>query len=386
MTEIALRSNNGGTVATTEPRMTAAVATLADWAAELDAAYLMARKLCVTSFCPKHFRDKPEEAAAAILTGHELGFSPMASLRSIFNVGGTPGLYAKAMAAVAQSRGHVVHVAEQSDERVVVRGRRKGETEWVETVWDRARVVKAKLTSNAKYQENPQQMMVARGQAEIARQVAADALHGVPYAVEELEDMPPVRVEATVARVTREEILGQAAEPDATEPVNKDQLDEMYRLLTAAGYTTKASALDYITTAVGRPVRARTELSAGEGALVIAALQVEPGPAPEGQDWPQPPETTGLTAKQRGFIMSLAGQLGLTDRDARLEFLSGIVGQPVASSNDLTFDQARDCIDEMNRLVAKENAEPAPDKTLAESAKAQGAHLRRVREAVPDGG
>jgi len=279
MTEIALR---GGTVAVAEPRTTA-VASLADWAVELDAAYAIATRLCVTPFAPKHFQGKPADAAAAILTGHELGLSPMASLRSIFITSGTPGMYAKVMVAVAQSKGHIVHVAEQSDERVVVRGRRKGEPEWVETVWDRARVVKAKLTGNAKYQESPQQMMVARGQAEIARQVAADALHGIPYSVEELEDMPDaLRVEANVApRVTREEILGPQ-EPDGDGRMTKEQSDRQFELLTLRGYTSKQDALDYIASVVGRPVAARAELTVAEAEATIAALEglgeVEPEP------------------------------------------------------------------------------------------------------------
>ncbi len=287
LTELALRPAGNGVATYTST--SAAVASLADWAQELDAAYAMATKLCRTSFAPKHFQGKPEEAAAAILTGHELGLSPMASLRAIFNIGGTPGMYAKVMVAVAQSRGHIVHVAEQSDERVVVRGRRKGETEWVETVWDRARVVKAKLTNNAKYQESPQQMMVARGQAEIARQVAADALHGIPYSVEELEDMPPaVRVEATVApRVTREEILGQAEpnEAEQAQPATPEQPPaeprrtstpqqrKMHALLRDKGKGDRDVGLVYIAGVIDRPIESTKELSVSEERQVIKALE-----------------------------------------------------------------------------------------------------------------
>lgn len=309
MTEVAIRSH--GAVAVAEPNVTAAVATLADWATELDAAYTMAVKLVTTPFAPRHFQGKPADAAAAILTGHELGLSPMASLRSIFLISGTPGMYAKAMVAVVQAQGHHVWIAEQGPDRVVVKGWRKGNPDHVyETVWDRDRVVKAKLTGNAKYQESPQQMMVARGQAEICRQVASDALHGIPYSVEELEDLPPtMRVEASVApRVTAADILANAPAPAA--PADEDPIADLP-----------------ISKPGGRPV----------------------------------------TKAQLGMMGALAGELGLTDRDARLAYVAGIINRDISSANDLSSREASAVIDAMNR--AKEvqaAAEPTQETPVDE--------------------
>lgn len=211
MTEVAVRTEPTAEVATQQPTLapTGTIATLAQWAGEARAAHMLATSLCKTAFVPAHFRGKPEEAAAAILTGHELGLSPMASLRAIYVISGTPGMYAKAMAAVVQAAGHEVWVESQSDDEVIVCGRRKGSEHEHRVVWNRERVVKAKLTSNAKYQDTPQQMMVARGTGEICRQIAPDALHGIPYTVEELRTMPPADVAAQgeSSRVTVAEIL-----------------------------------------------------------------------------------------------------------------------------------------------------------------------------------
>jgi hypothetical protein len=215
VTELAVRPDRATDV---ELAPTATLASLAHWAGEARAAHTLATSLCATSFVPEHFRNKPAEATAAILTGHELGLSPMASLRAIYVIKGTPGMYAKAMVAVVQSAGHEVWVEEQSDERVVVCGQRKGSDHVARTVWDRARVAQAKLGSNAKYAETPQQMMVARGQAEICRQIAPDALHGIPYAVEEIRDgsFPDAElVAAPVATpVTADDIIDAAPLPD----------------------------------------------------------------------------------------------------------------------------------------------------------------------------
>jgi len=299
VSEIALRPTSGTAVTYSPP---AAVASLADWAQELDAAYGMAVKLVTTPFVPRHFQGKPADAAAAILTGHELGLSPMASLRSIFLISGTPGMYAKSMVAVVQSMGHEVWIPEQSDDRVVVCGKRKGSAFVFETVWDRARVVKAKLHGNAKYQESPQQMMVARGQAEICRQVAADALHGIPYTVEELEDMPPaVRVEASVApaRVTTAEILG-TPEPAAAEP------------------------------------------DPGPDADPIADLPLS---KPGGKQASQ---------AQLRMIGVLAGELGMADRADRLAYVAGVIERDVTSANELSSREASAVIETMTRAKAEQ--------------------------------
>lgn len=211
MTEVAIREGDDRTPAV---RQGGTIAHLADWAEEARAAYQLAATLCKTSFVPAHFKNKPEEATAAILTGHEMGMSPMAALRAIYVISGTPGMYAAAMRAVALSRGHKVWVAEASPERVVVRGQRAGSEQVQESVWTIDRAKQAGLLNNAQYTKNPQNMLTARGTAEVARLIAADALHGL-HAVEEMDDLEPRRVEAVAApRVTAKEILGQP-EPEA---------------------------------------------------------------------------------------------------------------------------------------------------------------------------
>ncbi len=279
MNELAVRADNAAALAIpASPTM----ASLVEWAAEASAAHGLAQSLCKTSFVPEHFRNKPDETAAAILTGFELGLSPMAAVRAIFVIKGTPGMYAKAMVAIVQGQGHEVWADEQSDDRVVVCGRRKGSDRVVSTTWDRKRVEKAKLTSNAKYQESPQQMMVARGQAEICRQIAADVLFGIPYAVEELDDFTPAAVSAPAARVTTAEILGSArpTEEEAV-TVNDDgvvmmtnpQQRKLFALLKEKGYADKDLALVFIAGQIGREIESRNELTKQDAIVVIDALE-----------------------------------------------------------------------------------------------------------------
>lgn len=216
MTDIATRDEQPATEVA--QRTSSTVARLAEWADEARAAFQLASTLCKTNFVPAHFRGKPEETMAAILTGHEMGMSPMAATRAIYVIQGTPAMYAKAMQAVLLSHGHKIWVVEASPTKVVVRGHRKDDPDHPsESVWtiDRARI--AELLSNAHYKKNPQNMLTARATAEVCRLVAPDALFGIPYAVEELDDREPIRVEATTPRVTAAEILGTAPQPAAVE-------------------------------------------------------------------------------------------------------------------------------------------------------------------------
>lgn len=283
-----------------EHYQTAAVASLADWAQELRAAGQIAEQLCRTPFVPDHFRGKPADAAAAILTGHELGLSPMASLRAIYIINGRPGMYAQTMSALLLSRGHEVWVAAQSDDSVTVCGRRKGSDKVAETTWDMPRCVKAKLTRNAKYQENPQQMMTWRGISEIARQIAPDALHGIAGSVEELEDLPPVRAELS-RRLTAADILDD--EPQMTTDEAADSLpaarkitDNQHGLLNGllreVGSGNHDDDLRIISDLIGREVDSTKKLTFTEASSLIERLKTRkkqkdaatPQPVDEGVD------------------------------------------------------------------------------------------------------
>jgi len=167
---------------------------LAVWASEARQAYSIAVSLAKTSFVPDAFRDKPHEVTAAILAGKELGFDPMASLRSISIIKGTPALTAMAMRGLVQSHGHDVEVVSESPTRAVVKGTRRsgllgGKTTEHVSEWTIERAKSMGLTSRDNWQKQPQAMLVARATSEACRRTAADVLIGMPYSAEELADV-----------------------------------------------------------------------------------------------------------------------------------------------------------------------------------------------------
>lgn len=169
------------------PEPTAGTTALVAWAQEASLAYDMAEKLAVTSFVPQSLRGKPGDIAAAILAGSELGLKPMATLKSIDIIQGTPALRAHAMRAIVQQQGHQIELVESTNEICRMRGRRKDSDVWQEVEWtiDRARLMG--LLGKDQWKKNPKGMLVARATGELSRLIASDALHGMAYVSEELE-------------------------------------------------------------------------------------------------------------------------------------------------------------------------------------------------------
>lgn len=172
---------------TYDPRAEApGVKSLAYYAAELDAGYTLAQKLCQTAFAPKHFQGKPAEAATAMLYGNTLGLDPIASMRSVYVIHGTPALYASTMMALAVSAGHEITRESATEQAVVFQCRRRGSQVWQKVEWTMARADRAGYTSNQKYKTDPIGMLTAKCQAEAAKLVAPDALMGLS-SVEDIE-------------------------------------------------------------------------------------------------------------------------------------------------------------------------------------------------------
>lgn len=205
------------TPATEQPPMDRATA-LMEWANAARQAGLIADSLSRTSFVPASLRGKTADITAAILAGQELGLQPMATLRSMDVIQGTPALRAHAMRGLVQSHGHEVELVESTPQICVMRGRRKGAERWQEVTWTVERARELGLLGKDQWKKQPQTMLIARATGEICRLVASDVLYAMPYASEELDGGFPGDVSVVVnrPRVTLAEITG-AASPLADE-------------------------------------------------------------------------------------------------------------------------------------------------------------------------
>jgi hypothetical protein len=254
------------------------------WARQATAAAVYAERVCSTLMAPVAYRGKPAEACAAILAGAELGFSPMRSLNAFDNIQGTPAPKAMTLRALVQAAGHEVRIVDSTNDRAVVAGRRRGDTEWQTSVWDVARAEQlAQYKSNPNYRTNRAQMLVARATAEVCRWVAADAIMGVPYAAEEAGDFEPAAVVATppaTRRLTVAELDEPAAieQRPAAELVTREQQKAMFALWGELGYgdneQDRKTRLDLTARFIGADaIESSNDLTAAEADTVIAKLR-----------------------------------------------------------------------------------------------------------------
>ena len=140
---------------------------------------------------------KPEEAAMLILTGAELGLSPMLALRGIYVVSGKPVLSADLMVAVIRRSGQCEswRVVESTGDRCTITTRRRGESHDATRTWTMADAKRAGVTGKSVWAQYPAAMLRHRCAADLAREVYPDVLMGL-YDPEELGGEPEVEAEA----------------------------------------------------------------------------------------------------------------------------------------------------------------------------------------------
>ncbi len=289
---------------------TQAVARLGEWAHAATAAYQVAERLVQTPFVPEAFRNKPYDATAAILAGTEVGLSPMSALRSFDVIQGTAAPRAITLRAIVQSQGHEVWVKESTATRAIVCGRRRGSNVVETSTWTLERAKGLGLTGKHNWKAQPQAMLVARATSELCRLIAADAILGIGYTVEEIGDGAAPGVEAeqppqvegdkpATRKMSRKKKAEPQPEPapapDEPHP-SEEQHDEvgspkamspamrkMFALLHESGLDERPAALEYVSKVVRRKVETRNDLSEGEVSQVIEALAYDLEHKEEGQ-------------------------------------------------------------------------------------------------------
>lgn len=189
---------------------------------DLGLAYTAAKSLVKTSFVPSSYQGKPEEAAAAIVTGLGMGLDPLAALRSMDVIQGTPAFRAITIRALVQSHGHEIWVEESNQQRAVVKGRRRDSSKVETSLWDMDRARRLNLAGKPNWKSQPEAMLVARATTEVGRLIAADALLGMAYSIEELEDgVVPEPAPATEAKPRTTRTAARKPRPDAREEADE---------------------------------------------------------------------------------------------------------------------------------------------------------------------
>jgi len=334
---------------------TDALARLGEWVQAARDAHALVSPLVDTAFVPEAYKPKLDpratdaqkaearavavaNATAAVLQGITLGLDPLTSLQQIYIVHGRPGMYAKLMVALVQSRGHEVWVDDISDSRCVVGGRRKGSEhiERVTVTMDQAR--KAGWTTNQAYTKTPQDMLYARAAGRLCSHIASDVLMGIA-SVEEIQDS--IQDTAEVANGHRTVALRKRA----TAPLHHQH-----------GVLAIELADDAITADPPLEDEQQVRISAPErgapGAVERPDAAVTDNLTGGADIKPEQPAGT-ITGAQQRMMHALLRDNGMADRDVALVWIAGLIDREIESTKELSKAEAGHVIDALNTTEAE---------------------------------
>ena len=282
----------------------------------------LANLVATTEFVPKGVRGNAPAVLAAILAGREVGLPPMTAMAHIDVIEGVPTMDPEMMRALVLRDGHELAFPEMTASRCVVKGRRRGQSEWTTVAFTMDEAKRMNLAQKANWQKMPQAMLVARATSRICRLIFPDVIGGLSYMPEEIEAVPEAPVSApdaspgprTVQRkrtstpvaptaaavvqasavyaegavedvpplpeaneIVDAEIVPEPVGEPSADGITKDQLTKLNILLKELGFdgTQRRERLDYVAALVKRPLASSKELSKAEASYIIEAFQEE---------------------------------------------------------------------------------------------------------------
>jgi hypothetical protein len=255
-----------------------------------------ARVVSTGAMLPAQYRGKPADILIAMGLGRAMGLSPAESLYRIHVIQGRPTASAELIAANVRKAGHVLRVkGDETSARAVIIRSDDPDFEF-ESVWNLDRAKRLGLADKDGWKKQPGTMMRWRAITEVARLACPEALYGVSYVREEIEDEPR---ETSVHRVTAADFN---VAPDVGPTINAEIIDEE---------------------------RADTQ-----------------------------PETP-MTAKTRGHMFALFNELGISEDDQRAG-IAHIVGHPIQSRSELTETEAQQVVNRLKVKKAERDANAEP--------------------------
>lgn len=197
---------------------------------------------------PDAYKGKPANILVAIGFGAAMGLSYADSLYRINVIQGKPTMSAELIASQVRKAGHRLRIyKDEQHESVKAVIIRKDDPDFeFSEVRDRQWAQNMGLASRDNYRKQPMTMLKWRAITAVAREACPEALFGVAYSPDELDDMPVVS--------EREESDAQPAEESAVDPSpSKEQCKAISAALIRCGVTDKADAARILQGLTGRP-------------------------------------------------------------------------------------------------------------------------------------
>ena len=164
--------------------------------------------LAKSSLIPSALRDKPADVAVTLMTGRELGLSPMQSLRGISVIEGKGALNADLLVGLVLSRPSICiyfRLVESDDTKATYETHRKGLPTPTSMTFTIEQAKKANLLGKKNWISWPAAMLRARCSAHLARAVYQDLVAGI-YTDDEADEIRAGAISARSAQEPRREL------------------------------------------------------------------------------------------------------------------------------------------------------------------------------------
>lgn len=360
----------------TAPEVSAPAADDIDgWIAVVEKYTWLSNQIANTDFPPAEMRGKPAAILAAFLTGREQGLGPMTSLGNLHVIKGKVGQSSHLMRALILAAGHELEYDETTDARCIARGRRRGESGWTRVEFTSQQARTAGITLGG----YPEDKLVARATARLARRRFADVISGMAYLSEELADdsfeedggsVTGAPVTGTSAAGGSDE-QGEAAKPTRTarRPASRARPTRPAPAATrndtgsqqpaassgpplpgeeddknAPGDVTSTDVVSGRPGEGGRRDQARQPAQEPDGATAAGSGSSSPDITPA------PPQAKLVTKNQLGKIGALFTEAKVSAREHRLRVCASMADRDIKSSTELTQDEASDLIGQLQDL------------------------------------
>jgi hypothetical protein len=270
---------------------------------ELTADMDYARAIAPAALLPAAYRGKPADVLVAVGLGRAIGIPPAQALYEVYVVNGRPSPSANLMAALVRRAGHRLRIDGDATRCTATLIRHDDPDAPFTATWTIEQARAAGLTGKDTWKQYPAAMLRARAIAEVVRMGASEAVLGMDYAREEMQDVEPERapaparptgMDAVRAAVTHRTDAGAAEPPQGNPPgpaseasvdgvrpvdpapaspkITAAQQRKLFALFKAKGIT-EEEQLPGIAHVIGRPIESRTAMTPDEFEAVVKQLE-----------------------------------------------------------------------------------------------------------------
>lgn len=216
---------------------------------------------------PTAYRGKPADILLAVGLGQAMGLTPAESLWRIDVIQGTPTASAELIAANVRKAGHRLRVeVDEQGQRVIATVWRADDPEFPHVVTrDMGWAQKMGLHQKDNYKKQPLTMLQWRAITGVARLSCPEALYGVAYTADEIQDGIPGAPTAPPVQTFTATVV------ETGETVTDDHLAALHALFERKGIPAEAR-IPGVAHITGRAIDGLDEITTAELATVTEAL------------------------------------------------------------------------------------------------------------------